>query len=44
MPIELLTMAGGAIGGALMASTAVATGGLGLPIGLAVGGFLDAIF
>ena len=38
------TMAGGAIGGALMMSTAVATGGLGLPIGLAVGGLIDAIF
>ena len=38
------TMAGGAIGGALMMSTAVATGGLGLPIGLAVGGLMDALF
>jgi len=36
------TLAGGAIGGALMLSTAVATGGLGLPIGLAVGGLIDA--
>jgi hypothetical protein len=37
------TMIGGAVGGALMLSN-IATGGLGLPIGLAVGGLADSLF